>query len=90
MAKITAKPQLDLSISFSINESEARALEALSGYSIDKFLAVFYEELGEAYMKKHEDGLRQFLEEVRKVVKPALSMIDESRLYLRSNKNEQS
>jgi len=82
MAIVTSKPTLNVRISFEVDESEARALDALAGYGDDAFVKAFYEKLGEAYMKKHEAGLRRFLSSVREVVGPAIGTIDMAREIL--------
>lgn len=87
MAKITTKSTLDINITFSINESEARALEALSGYGDDAFIKQFYDYLGENYLKPHEQGLREFLKTIRTVLTPELGRIDEARKFLATPKN---
>ena len=40
MAEIIGRPNVDLRLTFSINESEARALDALAGYGDDAFVRV--------------------------------------------------
>lgn len=79
MAKITAAPRIQLLVNFEVSEAEARALDALAGYGDDAFVSAFYEKLGEAYMKKHEAGLRQFLKSVRDCVHPAIAQIEDAR-----------
>ena len=79
MAKITVKPNIDLEFTFTINESEARALDALSGYNIDAFIKVFKEHLGAHYMEKHENGLRTFLTDIKRLLYPSLDRLDEAR-----------
>ena len=79
MAHVTEYPKLDLHLQFSVNESEARALDALAGYGSDAFIKAFYQHLGEAYMRKHEGGLRSFLDSVREFVPAALGRIDRAR-----------
>ncbi|MHC4179286.1 MAG: hypothetical protein ACYSWU_17370 [Planctomycetota bacterium] len=64
---------------FVINEVEARALDALAGYGDNAFIEAFYEKLGKAYMRNHEDGLRSFLTTIRDVVTPAIGMVDDAR-----------
>jgi hypothetical protein len=41
MAKITTRPNVNLDLTFTINESEARALDALAGYGDDSFIKAF-------------------------------------------------
>ncbi len=89
MAKLINKSTLHIDISFSVTESEARALEALSGYGDDAFIKHFYEFLGEAYMKPHEQGLRDFLSTIRYVLSPELSIIDDARRFLRNKEKSE-
>jgi hypothetical protein len=49
---------VSLTLSFTLGESEARALEALAGYGTDAFLEVFYAKMGKGYLRPHEAGLR--------------------------------
>lgn len=88
MAKITQKTTLDLCITFSVNESEARALEALAGYGDDAFIKAFYEKLGKYYMRDHEQGLREFLRSIRQIVPGELSRIDRAREALKEKSRE--
>ena len=79
MATAEAKYRLDVVVTFTINEAECRALDALAGYGDDAFIKAFYANLGEAYMQKHEAGLRRFLRTIRDVVGPALHGLGEAR-----------
>lgn len=58
MAKIIAKPTIEMTIIFELTEEEAFALNALAEYGTNAFLHVFYEEMGRAYLEPHEEGLR--------------------------------
>lgn len=58
MAKFTTNPKIELKITLSLTEDEARALEALAGYGVDPFLKVFYAKMGRHYLEPHEAGLR--------------------------------
>lgn len=79
MAQLEAKTKLDLSVSFTVNESELRALDALAGYGDDAFIQMFYKNLGESYMKPYEAGMREFLKSIRNVAAPILSQTDKAR-----------
>ncbi len=79
MAKLEAKTKLELTVSFTVNESELRALDALAGYGDDAFIKMFYKDLGEAYMKPYEAGMREFLKSIRSVASPILSQTDKAR-----------
>lgn len=80
MAKVAAQPMIGVKITFTVSESEARALDALAGYGEDAFVKSFYEVLGEGYMKPHEAGLREFLGSIRDVVNPALARLNDAKL----------
>lgn len=79
MAEIIGRPNVNLDLTFRINEAEARALEDLAGYGDDAFIKVFYEKLGKCYMEKHEAGLRSFLTSVRKFIPGELAKLDAAR-----------
>jgi hypothetical protein len=85
MAKITAKPTLDIAIQFTVNEQEARALDAMAGYGDESFIKAFYETLGEAYMRKHEAGLRTFLKTIRQELADPLAKMDAARKSFNGN-----
>lgn len=76
MAKIVDRYSLDVQVQLTINLEEARALDALSGYGVETFIKVFYEKLGEAYMKTHERGLRSFLTSIKSDIPPILGKVD--------------
>lgn len=63
--KIDGRPNFNLQIVLTLNESEARALDALAGYGVDSFLKVFYANMGKAYLLPHEAGLRSLFEGIR-------------------------
>jgi hypothetical protein len=79
MAKLVARPTVGLEVQFTISEEEARALDALSGYGDDKFIEVFKQSLGEAYLRNHEQGLRTFLTSIRDMMPSLLHRADEAR-----------
>lgn len=86
MASAIAKPTLNVTVAFEVNESEARALDALAGYGDDAFIQALYVHLGRAYMENHGSGLRTFLQSIRDIVRPGLSVIDKARKVLVNEK----
>lgn len=87
MAKLIAEnPKVVVSATFELDEEEVAALDALAGYGVDAFLTVFYEKMGEAYLKPHEAGLRRILEAARGYAGPALQRASSAREILRSHK----
>lgn len=79
MATISVKPKVDVVINFTINEAEARALDALVGYGDDAFIKQFKEFLGDAYIRGHENGLREFFKTIRVFIPPILSRLNDAR-----------
>lgn len=75
------KSNADFEITFilKINETEARALDALVGYGTDVFLREFYKHLGSYYMKPYEMGLRSFFDAIRKNIPGKLSHVENLR-----------
>lgn len=79
MATLTQRPTVSCNVVFELDESEVRALDALVGYGDDAFLKVFYEKLGEHYMKPHEKGLRSLFKSVREVLPAILARANAAR-----------
>ncbi len=79
MATLAASPKIDLQLTLTINEAEARALDALVGYGTDSFLKVFYEHIGKAYLLPHEKGLRDLFYSIRTMIPPELEKIQRAR-----------
>ncbi len=79
MASIDIRPTVEAKITITLTEDEARALDALVGYGDDAFVKVFYEKLGEHYMKPHEGGLRSLFKSVRSFMPGVLSRADAAR-----------
>lgn len=63
---IKSSIQVDTKIYLEVNMQEASALFDLAGYGYDAFIAVFYEKLGESYMRQHADGLKTLFESIKK------------------------
>ena len=57
MAKLTVKSTIQLELTITLTEIEARVLDALAGYGADAFIKHFYEHLGKADMEEHEKGV---------------------------------
>lgn len=82
MATASSRPIITVAVSFTVDEEEIRALDALAGYGDDGFVKAFYEKLGTAYMRDHEQGLRRFLKTIRGIAGPAIARVDEARKLL--------
>ena len=65
MAKIAIRPTIQGEITLALSMEEAAALDAIVGYGVEPFLKVFYSQMGEAYLKPYEKGLRSLFESVR-------------------------
>jgi hypothetical protein len=77
------KPRISFHLDLlDLTESEARALDGLSGYGTDAFLKVFYEHMGKAYLQPHEEGLRSLFDRVRTELLPQLNVVDNARKQL--------
>jgi hypothetical protein len=87
MAELVSVSKVDvrISVTFTINEEEARALDALAGYGDQAAIDAFYKYCGSHYMKPYESGLRQFLVGIRRIVTPALEKADRARATLARN-----
>lgn len=63
-----------------LDEEEMRALDALTGYDIEAFIAMFYSQMGRGYMKPHEAGLRRLFAHIRATVPGVLRQAHKARL----------
>lgn len=79
MAKIAHQSTVTLEVTLSLTESEARALEALTGYDVESFLKSFYSNMGRHYLEPNESGLRSLFKSVRELIPPQLARVDEAR-----------
>lgn len=79
MARIEQQPAIMVQMTMLLNESEMRALDALTGYDIEEFLKVFYEKMGQSYLKPHESGLRSLFKAVRTEIPPILERARKAR-----------
>jgi len=86
MALIQENARIEFSLTMTISESEARALDALVGYGTDEFIRVFYEKLGKAYMEPHEAGLREFFKTTRLSLGSAFKRFDDARSVFNGDK----
>ena len=84
MAKINQEPTVIVEATFTVNEAELRALDALAGYGDDAFIKMFYKDLGSSYMKPYEAGLREFLVSIRAVAGPIIRRTDKAREAFKS------
>lgn len=76
--------QAALTVLLELNEDEVRALSGIFGYSVDHFLKVFYEKMGEAYVKPYEKGVRSLHETIRQLMADPIAKITEARRKLKS------
>lgn len=79
MAKIVQGAKVEMTLTFTVNESEARALDALVGYSDEAFLRTFYGHLGKSYLEPHEAGLLSLFDSIRESVPSYLRRADNAR-----------
>lgn len=87
-----SKVRLSLEAKFTLelNEAEIGALDAIFGYGADAFLKAFKKELGEAYVRPYESGVRSLHDRVRRVTSPALSEIKRVRDRVNAALREES
>jgi hypothetical protein len=76
--------QAALTVLLELNEDEVRALSRIFGYSVDHFLKVFYEKMGEAYVKPYEKGVRSLHGTIRQLMADPIAKITEARRKLKS------
>lgn len=85
MAEIDSRPTIEVKIIISLNESEARALAALTGYNFSDFRDAFYAKLGRNYLEPHEDGLFSLFKSIKEIMPREFKKIDEARKLFNKN-----
>lgn len=68
-----------------INESEARALLAITKYGSKSFLEVFYKSLGQTDLKPEENGLISLFETIKYEMPKHIARIDSTRNVFQVN-----
>ena len=83
----TLQPQIkiDYELTLKLNETEARALDALVGYGHEAFLKVFYEQLGKSYMQPHEAGLIALFKAIKDQVPGQLRWVDAAKSQIQKS-----
>ena len=86
-AKPNQKVGVDLTISVTLTETEARALDALCGYEggAKSFIQAFKDSHGSYYLEPFESGVYDIFKCVKDEIGPALSKIDNIRKILKEN-----
>jgi len=83
--EVKSQSNIEFSMTFTVSESEARALDALVGYGFKPFIEVFYERLGKSFMQPHEKGLKSLFETVEAEIPKHLSRMSNTRKTFNSN-----
>jgi hypothetical protein len=83
-------PSIELKLTLILDEEEASALHDIVSYGTDNFLKVFYAHLGQAYLSKHEAGLRRLFERIRTDLPPIIARYDKARELFSSSQREAS
>lgn len=68
--------KLDIKISIELTLHEARALNEIVGYNVDDFLKVFYQHVGQSYLKPHESGVRQLFKTAKELLPKEIHKAD--------------
>ncbi len=79
MAEIKSTSQMDFQITLKLNESEARALQAITVYGSEEFLKCFYTHLGEHYLQPNELGIISLFSTIKEELPKHLYKFDKCR-----------
>ena len=83
MAKVQFfRADVGCEITLNIDETEARALDAMFSYGADAFLAGFEKCLGKTCVEPHKAGIRRLHDTIRKELSPCLATMSEARRQL--------
>jgi len=80
MAQIKASATVEGRVTLHLTETEAAALDAITGYGVEPFLKVFYAQMGKHYLQPHEAGVKSLFDTVRRDVPHALDRFKAARL----------
>ena len=87
--RFIVQASIDVAVTIRLTYTEMQALDALAGYGTDEFLKVFYERMGESYLRPHEKGLRSLFDAVRREFPSvAKSTRDASDAFTRKGRGE--
>ena len=75
-AKALSSIEFKASVKLSLSEKEAAALNEMTAYGIEPFLAGYRRCLGEHYIKPHEQGLRDLFETINKTLPKELQKLE--------------
>jgi len=82
------RASISLRVEIILDESEARALDAIFGYSPQAFIDGFYAQLGSHYLKPHAHAVPGLFRSVKQQLCPALKRVDDARKkFNMDNKN---
>lgn len=84
MSDFSTKINMNVEVTMTLTEQEARALDAITGYNVEDFIIIFYKHMGKAYLEKYEAGLRSLFHSVRRDLYPKFKSIDEAKKLLDS------
>lgn len=83
--ELKPKIKIEYELTLQLNETEARALDALVGYGHEAFLKVFYEKLGKSYMQPHEKGLISLFDAIKGQVPEQLRFVDAAKAQIKKS-----
>ena len=74
-----AKVSIELTVQITLNESEARALDAMLGYGPEEYISGFYKQLGRAYLEPYAHAIPGLFKSVNDQIRPAIHRVDKAR-----------
>lgn len=78
MKGITSRAQIEMSVTLTLTEAEARALSSMTAYGADSFIKAYRKHLGKA-MAPHEHALPDLFESINYQLPQHLKGIDAAR-----------
>lgn len=73
-----------LTVQLELNESEVRALDGMFAYNVDGFLKAFYQNMGEAYVKPYEAGVRSLHATIRQAMAGPIAQVTAARAAMQA------
>ncbi len=73
-SKLTVTTEFEIQLR--LTKGEAMALAAIAGYNIEGFLGLFYEKMGQSYLRPHEQSLRNLFSKIRSEIPNHITTIE--------------
>lgn len=79
MSIVNSKAKIELTVTLTLTEIEARALTEMTGYGVEPFLKGYYKYLGKHYIQPYEEGFRLLFKSINTQLPQHIKRINAAR-----------